>query len=277
MNAIRKAIDEMHFRIPPQILQLVFIKKDQSWRQSQFASIDDQILNNVVRARVLVDCNLVGGSQAYIPLSGLEQIRRDDYTVIIHIPKTRTGGRTINSVLHLSYYPVNALGAGHAAGYGGSFGMYQSVENTSSMSVAQSMFAAHDKIPLTSTSSVTLVAENTICIRDSVALNPDAFLRCILSDDAELSHIQLRSYPAFVKLVEYAVKSYIYKEMIVAMDQMQLMAGQQLGVVKEIVQSYSDAEQNYQDYLRDTWEAVAFMNDDIGMDRFVGLLIGGQR
>jgi hypothetical protein len=238
MNAIRKAITDVSFRIPRQILEKAFLNRSVEWRQTSQTSVDDQILNNVIRARVLVDCNLIGGTQAVIPLEGLNQQRPDGYSSVIHIPKNRTQGRTINSVLHVAFLSQGNFAGRMGAGFGGSSpGMGNGSESSALAGAMQGIVAAFDKIPMTSTSKVQLIAENTILVRDSINIAPNTYLRCILANDDELSHIQLRSYRAFAQLVEYAVKSYIYNELIVSLDQGELQGGQSLGIFKEIIQS----------------------------------------
>lgn len=276
MNAIQKALDALKFTIPRAVLEKAFIDRRIDWRQTGRANIDDQILNNVVRARVLVDCNLIGGTQALIPLDGLGHDRPNDfYGTVIHIPKALTQGRSINSVLNVGF-----MSAGMAANWGvantmGSVGAYAGQESTALMSSMQAMVASYDKIPMTSTARVQLIAENTILIRDSISFAPNGWLRCILANDENLGNIQLRSYKHFSQLVEYAVKSYIYNELIINLDQGELQGGQTIGVFKEIIQGYSDAEQNYKDYLTDVWEAVAFMNDGEAYGRYIKLILGG--
>ena len=157
----------------------------------------------------------------------------------------------------------------------GSVGAYAGQENTALMSSMQALVASYDKIPMTSTARCQLIAENTILIRDSIGFAPNGWLRCVLANDENLGNIQLRSYKHFSQLVEYAVKSYIYNELIINLDQGELQGGQTIGVFKEIIQGYSDAEQNYKDYLTDVWEAVAFMNDSEGYSRYVRLILGG--
>src|SRR5258708_5967832 len=62
MNPITKALAEVKYRIPPEVLHTVFVNRLERWRDTP-KSIEDQLLNLVVRPRVMVDCNLVGGTQ----------------------------------------------------------------------------------------------------------------------------------------------------------------------------------------------------------------------
>lgn len=282
MNPLKKAVDEVKYRIPRQLLERVFIDGSYAWRSGPKASLDEQIMNLVIRPRVMVDCQLIGGTQAMIPLEGLEQQKPMDWVTVIHIPKDRTDGRTINSVLDVAFYSSSAMtgyanaGAAGMGMLGGSSG-YSAVENSAMTSALASVVGSADKIPMVSTSRVQLIAENTIMIKDGVMLAPNSFLRCVLADDDNLSGLQLRSYHAFAKLVEYAVKAYIYNELVILVDTAELRYGQAVAAFKDVFMGYADAEVNYEDYLKNTWEKTAFMNDNESLKRFIKLLIGGQR
>lgn len=267
MSAIGKAIDEVKFRIPRPVLETVFIKRAERWRQTPM-SIDEHILNEVVRPRVMVDCNLCGGTEVFIPLDGVPVERGNDYTSVYRIPKNKTQNRTILSVLNITFSdPTKVSSYGVAAG----------AQNSMMMQIGQSVMDAMGSIPVTSTAYVQLIAENTVMVRDTVVLPANIYLRCVLANDENMSHIQLRSYRAFSKLVEYAVKAYIYNEYVIPMDMGELHGGQALGRFKEIIDSYADAEELYQTYLNEKWEKISFMNDRETFTRHMRLLIGGAR
>jgi hypothetical protein len=275
MNVIRKSIDEVKYRIPKAILEKVFLNYGTYNRYVTPTNIDDQILNLVIKSRVLVDCNLIGGTQAMIPLSGLSFDRTDLNETVINIPKSRTQGKSINSVLNVAFVSPTSTSAG--MGFG-SFNSNNNMMNGSAlMGSAKAALAAFDNIPLVSTATVQLLGENTILIRDNIQINQNCYLRCILANDEELSNIQLRSYKNFAKLVEFATKAYVYNNLIVEIDQGQLQGGVNLSIIKEIIGNYADAEQNYQDYLKDVWEVVAYMNDDASYSRYMKLVIGSNR
>jgi len=277
MSAIGYAIDQIKHRIPRAILEKVFIRKTFDWRTTVNTNIDEQILLNVIKARVLVDCNLVGGTQVLIPLDGLPFDKPNDFTTVIHIPKTRTQGRSINSVLHVAFLNQSLVSSYASTSSVGGNNQYNSSENSAVMGAAVGMMAAMDKIPITSTANVQLISENTIMIKDVVSIPSNGYLRCILDNDENLNHIQPRSYPAFAKLVEFAVKAYIYNELIIQVDAAELQGGQTLGIFKTILEGYSDAEQNYEDYLREKFTAISLMQDSDSYRRLIKLTIGGHR
>jgi hypothetical protein len=92
-----------------------------------------------------------------------------------------------------------------------------------------------------------------------------------------MSHIQMRSYRPFCRLVELAVKAYIYNDQVIEVDIGKIRGGQEIGKFKEIVEEYKDAEEQYQEFLATTWQKVAYMNDNETFNRFVRSLIGGYR
>lgn len=277
MGPIQKAISDIKYRIPRAILEKVFVKRNYDWRTTVSSNIDEQIMTTVVKPRVLVDCNLIGGTQAMVPLQGLFFDKPNSNTTVVHIPKNRTQGRSINSVLHVAFLSQSAMASyASLSGVGGN-GQYNSGENSALMGATVGMMSAMDKIPITSTANVSLISENTIMIKDAITMPDNCFLRCILSNDENLNDIQVRSYLMFSKLLEYAVKSYIYNELIIEVDVAEIQGGQALGVFKTVLESYSDSEQNYQDFLREKWEAVAFMNDAPTYARLIKLTLGGNR
>jgi hypothetical protein len=267
MGPLSKCIDEVKFRIPRAILEAVFIKRAQHWRLTP-ASLDEHILNEVVRPRVLVDCNLVGGTEVFIPLDGVPLERGNDYTTVYRIPKDKTQGRSIMSVLNITFSdPTKVSSYGVAAG----------AHNSIMMQAGQAVMDAMGSMPVTSTAYVQLIGENVVMVRDTVVLPANIYLRCLLENDENMSHLQLKSYRDFSKLVEYAVKAYIYNEYVIPMDMGELYGGQALGRFKEIIDSYADAEELYQNFITEKWQKISLMNDREQWTRFLRLGMGGFR
>lgn len=267
MQVIQKSIDDLKFRIPRPILEATFVKRVSSWRQTH-NNIDKLIHDAVIRPRVFVDCNLVGGTETFIPLEKVPSERLNDYMTVFHISKDLTQGRSILNALNVTYRNPNFISG---------FGASQTQGNNTMLRAGQAVMDAMGSVPITSTANVQLIAENTILVRDVVILPANLYLRCILANDDTMSHIQPQSYRYFSKLVEYAVKAYIYNEMIVQMDMGQLVGGQALGVFKEIIDQYADANELYDNYLREVIEKVSFMNDKESYGRFLRMVIGGNR
>lgn len=267
MNALRKALDDIKFVIPRPILNTVFVERQSSWR-TQAPSLDDQILNAVIRQRVLVDCNLVGGHEITVPLTNLTPEEVDANSVVYRIPKELTQNRSIVSVLNITYVDINSI-AGSM--YYGNCGV------TAEQSAAQGLLDAIAPMPMISSARVNLIGENVVLLRDNIRPPGNSYLRCIIGHDEAMSHLSPRSYRAFCKLVEYAVKSYIYNEYIVEMDMGELRGGHNLGKFKDVIEGYADAEELYDTFFRERWQKISFQNDRESMGRLIKMVAGGGR
>jgi len=270
MNPITKALDELKYRIPAPVLRNAFKEISYSWRRTPI-TIDEQILNKVIRPRVLVDCNLAGGTEVNISLQDAEHEIIDQLTAVYYIPKEKLDGRTITSVLSVGY--INYTNSFNMAGVG-----YLTPSSASDLMVAASnLMNSHSSIPPVSTARAQIIGENTIMVKDNTRVMNNNYMRVIISDDENMNHLQKGSYLAFAKLVELAVKSYIYNHLYILMDKSMLDGGMDLGAFKEVIDGYADAEDMYQEYLSTRWRKIAFMNDNERMTRFIKLAIGGMK
>jgi hypothetical protein len=267
MNPIAMALNHVRFTIPREVLDAVFIERNRFLRQVPM-TVDAHITNEVIRARVLPELNLVGGAEIFVALQGIPGERINQFTSVYKIPKSRTGGRTIITVLNVTFSDPTATS---------NYGTATGCQSTEMLVTGQAMIDAMGTIPITSTAHVQLVGENTVMVRDTILLPPNVYLRCIVENDSNLSHLQARSYRAFFKLVEFAVKSFIYNNYIIQMDVGELYGGHNLGRFKEVVDSYSDAEELYQTHMREVMAKVMMMNDTEQHGRFLRMLVGGRR
>lgn len=266
MNIIQKIVSELHFRIPIEVLQIAFRDDIQNWRRAPI-SLNEQIMNKVVRSRFLIDADIVGGQTVIVSLEGLSPNFMDTYTLIYEIPEYMVNYRTIMSVLIIGYMPFssafNSMGAG--------MGVVNPTSMSDLMSATQRVADSHSNIPAVSNATVDLIGKNTILIRDQMRVTNAYQLRCVIGNEEHLNNIQPRSAHVFAKALELATKSYIYNRMIIRMDQAFLSGGQELGRIKEVIDSYSDAEEMYQTHLREVIMAVSFMQTAANHERFIKL------
>lgn len=226
-------------------------------------------MTKVIKPRVLVDANLVGGQMAIIPLEGLPAKYMDTYSVVFEVPLDRTAGREIVSVLSIGYLPqVNSFNS-----MGNGIGTINPNSMSDLMSAAQRVADSHSNIPLISNATCDLVGYNTVLVRDQIRVTSAYQIRCILANELNLNNINPRSYLAFTELCVLAVKAYIYNRLLIAMDQAYLSGGQELGAMRTYVESLSDAAEMYRTHLREVWQKTAFMNDVPSYDRFIKLQI----
>jgi hypothetical protein len=268
VNPVQKALDEIKRRIPNAVLQAAFGGTQQNGWNRRPISLDERIMATVIRPRVMVDANIAGGTEDYIPFEGLIGEREDDFTLVYRIPKSRTQGRSIISALNITFTSPNAMSA---------TGTNNSQGGSSLLRMGEALVDAHGTIPVISSARCQIIAENVVMIKCSLLIPGYCFLRCVLGNDENLSHLQLKSIPAFCELVEYAVKSHIYNTLDVELDMGKLVMGQELGKIREKVDSYAEAETLYQTFLREKWKKIAFMNDSETYRRHIQRIVGGHR
>lgn len=270
MNPVSNAIREIENVIPSQILTAVFGHEDyRNWRRQAPASIDEMIRSKVIRPRVLKDCNLVGGRLVYVSTEGLEGYSEDPFSVMYTIPPQKTGNREIISVMGVNYLPhSSAMGT-----MGTPYGSVNPVTQSDVETVGQRVMDSYANVPHISSAHAELVGYNTVIIRDQMRSTVIYELRCVLANEENLSNISPRSYPILAKACILAVKSYIYNNLIIRIDQGVLEQGQALGEFKTIVDKYDDAEEQYQNYLETKVKKTLFMNDIESYDRFINIQI----
>lgn len=264
---MQKAIAEIKAEIPPEILELVFVKKNYTYRERP-TNLDREIINKVIAPRVCVDCNLIGGTDYIVPLLDVYRETTEEFMAVYRLPKEFTDNRSIVSILGVMYlnpYMVSAPAGNNTCGW------------SSIMASTQAVLDAMSPIPNFSTSEVALEGENTIVIRDARVLPERSFARCILSYDEYMSNITPRSYLAFAKMCMLAVKAYIWVNRVVPMDRAEMSAGVNLGSIKEVIEEYRGANDDYATYRDTVMGKVLMMNDDTQKRRYLTRIVGGYR
>lgn len=263
-TALSKALDHIKYTIPRAVLEKAFSDNLYNWRQAP-VGLDQLIKDKVIKPRVMLDADLIGGVQTLVNLDGLTGQFSDNFTVIYQIPPDRVSHREIMSVLSVNYLPYassfNSMGLG--------MGTVNPTAQNDVLSAGQRVMDSHSNIPAITTATCELIGFNTVLIRDPMRITQAYQLRCYLGNDENLNNINPRSYIHFSKLCELAVKSYIYNKLYLNMDQAYLQGGQELGSFKNYVESLSDAENMYGTFLAEVWAKVAYMNDQTTHNRFL--------
>ena len=268
MNAISKALSELHFKIPDRILNIAF--KEHNSAIDNFISIDEAIMAKLMRPRVLVDCNLVGGVMVVIPINKCEVTWLQNQQYLIRVPKELTNKKSIISVLSIvgtSYYmPSSNSLAG------------QYVTNAADVSPVLSsglnMMNNLANSPAVHTSRLELIGENIITVQDPTVGIFDGALRCNVENNTNLENINPKAYLAFSEMVALAAKSYVYNHCRIRIDQGYLYGGHELGIVNEIIETYSDAETMYVEYRETKWAKDAAMQNTEFMNRYIKSMFG---
>jgi hypothetical protein len=263
MNPISVALEEIGFRIPQQLLQQTFITQDLR-NCLEMVSLETRIKEAVIDTRVMRDINLLGGTEAFIPLSPpVNAHQTDPYTIVYQIPAEVVQNRNIVQVYSVHFAMIGYQNAGMAMSY----------TETPLASATRSVLDSAMQTPPAATSYLNLIAPNTVMARFVYAPYPQAFMRVRLGSDASLSHIRPQMYPTFSDLCVLAVKAYIYNKMVIVVDEGQLHGGQMLGTFREIMMNYADSDELYRETLK-KWRKQSVLNDPEANRRHIRTIVG---
>lgn len=259
MDLITKAIQDVKYAIPREILRMAYMEN----RISQYVpiptSLENAIRDKTILPRVVVDTDIVGGQTIIISLNGITPKAIDDHNYIFEIPPDRTDNRTIISVLAINYFRSENLPAYQ---FNSAPGIAPTMGSELSMS-AQRAMNSRGSIPIVSTAECTVVGHNVLMVRNHLKSAAMTQVRCRVENDQNLANLPITVAPMFSKLCTFAVKAYIYNELIVKLDRGHIDRGHELGSIKSIIDSYSDAEENYRTCRDEEWGAVATMCDTL--------------
>lgn len=262
MNILRKAIDDIKATIPIEVLRMAYEEDyyQSGWFKNNGRSLDDLILEQTLRARVIVDTNIVGGDEVIIPALSIPGKHVDDQNILYEIPADLVGFRTIMSVLSADYFISGTQPVSH----------YNSVASTVPNYGSELSMSGHkamdsrSSIPIISTHEAVVVGHNNILVRNHMRGARIQQFRVVVANDKDLQNIHFRSALSFSKLCRYAVKSYIYTKLQIKLDRGFADRGHEIGAIKNYVESCSDAEENYQNYLEEVWQGVTTFNNQLG-------------
>lgn len=265
-NAITYALQQVQYEIPKDILTKVFITLTGANPRVPM-SLDARIREMVIEPRVLTDINLFGGKEITIPLDNVPFEMIDRFNYVYRVPKSLTGGATITRAINVGYGEgsVQANAMLGAARYGGS----------QVADAAAGVLASQNAIAMVSTAYCHVVGDNVIHVMDTTAIPTRVFLRCWVTHDDQLTHLMPTTYPHFAKLCLFAVKAHIYVNSQIVMDRGFIVSGGELGRFKDIVDGYSDANENYNTFLMEKWRKIALLNDQVASARHAKIVTGG--
>lgn len=259
MNAIIKAVQDIKFNIPLEVLQVGFVENFD--RVNHITSLDDRIINSVIRPRVLVDCNLIGGVTVKIDIDKCNVLQLPTREYIVEVPKNLTSNRPIIACLSLV---ANHIGMLHNPYMGNNDILTQGTHMMNSLATET----------VIQTSKLELIGENTILVNEPHMGLLNATIRVIIAYDDMLTNLHPRSFLEFSNLCRLAVKSYIYNNCTVKLDQGYIWAGHELGKLGEIIESYADAEEMYKEHLETVMRRVLFYNDPNNTARLIATMLG---
>jgi hypothetical protein len=265
MNALIYAINEINHQIPHDILQVGFTI-DETPETINLTSLDDKILNKVLKKRVLIDTNIIGGIETVLPIRDIKPTKSEYQYTVYQIPSDLTMDKEIISALSLSVIPnTNSLDLGD--------GLIGMSPGTSLNGVTTRIGMAAGGSNAVINAHLELIGYNTILVYANHNLISNYGIRVLLENDNNLNNIQPRSYKAFSMFCVLATKAYLYNKLIIPVNNGMLAFGQDLGIFKDILESYSSAEEEYRTFMEEKMGVILFINDTTRMNRYIGSMI----
>lgn len=247
IDAVRQAMSRIYNTIPLPVLEAAFKPYNSDM------SLDALILQKVILARVRDDISVRGGkvldlicdlnwcqytaspSPYALGISGA-------YTVF-HIPPEAREHRDISAVVRVRFpYSINTSSSGT---------FYNDCVvrgNTVGGLVSEAL-----RIQTYSGMIVTPTA--IVLPGNQIQLDPPQYnfvpwqIRVRLRYDDNFSGMEVSTIHPFAQICEYAVKAYIYNNLIFEIESNMVFKGADIGVMKEIVENYRDANEKYDELL----------------------------
>lgn len=274
MNAIEYTINEIKRKIPYEVLHAAMvIDEDPSLRS--MTTLDEKIHNKILKKRILIDANIVGGIELIVPLRNIAPSYYEDFYTVYQIPNEYTNGKEIISALSLTFVPSQGYyGASGARGTElPGFNNYNNTGMTSwnpLMGLADKVGGMNGGPGMLSQAHLEMVGYNMILVYAHYRSIAHFGVRVVVENSSNLNNISPRSYKDFSKLCVLGAKAYIYNKLIIPINQGALQSGQDLGVFSSIVEGYDSAEEEYDEFLENIWSKVAWMNDTTRFNRYLG-------
>ena len=258
---IEKALDEINFKIPRDILELAF-GETSNYTVRFKPSIDTVIQDKVLVPKVIVDCDLNGGVQRFIPINGIHLEYINNTECVFQMPADRLQGREIMSVFSIGYYEDKVS---------------QYIPTTSSKnSLNMHVNKLVDSLSGTymeMTNRIGIWGPNTVHVRERMAIEDRMVLHCVVSNAQHMSNLPPRAFLAFSELCILAVKAYIYNTLVLRLDTGAIRGGVSLGKISDIVNEYADSAELYDLYLKEKWAKKAFTADPIRNEKHLRRLL----
>lgn len=233
--------------IPVQLLELAFKPRQYN------TTIENRIIGQVVEGPVLLDTNLVGGKAREIILQSSWQMNLthvQSFGIMgagmeasyYQVPPEAREGRNISSVLG-----VASFAGGTYDGFGVGY-QFTNQRGNNASSLAREMLNTYTYANTPAMPRVTLEGTNILKFYPGV-LTDGVAIRVMLEYDAEFLNLNPSGIKALQALCLCATKRFIVKELIVPVDETEVVAGMEIGIIKSLIQDYANDAKEYDELL----------------------------
>ena len=241
-NSIDYLLKEIYLKIPTEILFETF--------RPAGVTLDSVIKEDVIVDVVLRKCNLYSGKLAKITL-------RSEYAIKIDVPDISfgpTSGRVykippeVREYRDISHAITLSLPHSYYHNISYNYGTFESSKSmcsvTSQVLGSNLGYENQPVIPIP-----ILLNDNIIKLEPTFNSSVEYVLSCLLKYDSNFTNISPNSLKYLADLCVLATKALIYIKLIIPIENNYLVGGQNLGKFKEIVDSYQDANEKFDEVL----------------------------
>lgn len=260
MGAVEHALSYILETVDETVLELALREKHRTL--NSVLTIEEKIRTQIIISKVLKDVKLLSGIRKNIPLSKCrikQMINTFDY--VVEVPDNLLSGREIVSASSITLTGQNTRNFG---------------SGNTMLSSASRLIDAHTAPPIIEVTRIELIGRNILLISTEGYEShlTSGFLECTVASGENMSHIHPRSYRDFAKLCRRAAQSKIYTKLYSKLDEGYINGGHSVGRIKDIVDSFADAEEQYSELL-DGWEKIERLNNRKFNSDFIALQLGG--
>lgn len=247
-GTIAYIISHIKQNIPEQVLSLCFEP------QRYNTTVEQRIIQDIIEGPILLDTNLVAGKRRNIFIQSSWELNFDfesSATLVgtgvqsayYKVPPEARENRNIASVIGIEQN-IEASIPGTGPNFNGNGGFGNSITSLTNQMLNTRTFAQVPISPI-----VTLEGTNILCFSPRSILDGIA-VSVMLEYDAEFLNLSPSAILALQELCLCAVQRYIYTKLRVVVDETQIVAGMEIGAIKDIVNECGQKAENYHDLLK---------------------------
>jgi hypothetical protein len=245
-NTLQLALNRIHSELPTSLLRLVFLPHNVN------ISLDEAIIEHIIRKRLLHDCNLRGGTEKQIVLEYrfLERTWKGPQESLAFIgqyglyripPEVREGRALLPHPIAVTYPrsanyghidPARALRRGRTAGR-------LAREVLESITYARSQHAP-----------TALVKGSDLIQMYPIQIAHSSWIVTVrLAYDEDFQCLNAEAVDPFLDLCLCATKAYIYKELVLEIDEGRILHGGEHGQLTNLVNKFESESEKYKELL----------------------------
>ena len=253
-TALTACLSHVYHNVPEELLEAAFEP------DAYNVSLDERIITEVIRGRVLISANLLTGRHTRIALlndyientvhTGSSHARTgigdgtfyEDMTVF-RIPPEARENKNISHVY--AAYPYISSNSTSAGGYGTS-----TRDHGNSLTHMSSFALRSHTVETQNTRYVPyLLGDNLVRVYPRANYSYGLTLECLLEYDDEFTNMDTGTISNLTQLVLNATRTFIYNKLIIKVDANEIIAGHSIGKFKDIIEEYKDSEERWEELL----------------------------